>query len=264
MRRVRARVEGTVQGVGFRPFVYRLAAELGLAGYVLNDERGVLLEVEGGDARGRRLPAPARRGGAAAGGDRGGAPARRRAARASAASASSRARAAASRRALVSPDTATCDDCLRRAVRPRRPPLPLPVRQLHELRAALHDRARRPLRPAADDDGRLRDVPALPRRSTTTRPTAASTPSPTRARSAGRRCGCAGRRLRRRGAARRGRGAARGRGSSRSRASAATTSPASRRDEPAVARAARAQAPRGQAVRGDGARRRGRARAGRR
>ena len=46
-RRVRARVEGTVQGVGFRPYVYRLAAELGLGGYVLNDERGVLLEVEG-------------------------------------------------------------------------------------------------------------------------------------------------------------------------------------------------------------------------
>jgi hydrogenase maturation protein HypF len=45
--RVRGRVEGTVQGVGFRPFVYRLAAELHLAGWVLNDERGVLLEVEG-------------------------------------------------------------------------------------------------------------------------------------------------------------------------------------------------------------------------
>ncbi len=45
--RTRARVQGTVQGVGFRPFVYRLAHEQGLAGYVLNDERGVLLEVEG-------------------------------------------------------------------------------------------------------------------------------------------------------------------------------------------------------------------------
>lgn len=45
--RVRARVEGTVQGVGFRPFVYRLASELALAGWVRNDERGVELEVEG-------------------------------------------------------------------------------------------------------------------------------------------------------------------------------------------------------------------------
>jgi hydrogenase maturation protein HypF len=46
-RRVRARVEGTVQGVGFRPYVHRLAGTLGLAGYVLNDAHGVLLEVEG-------------------------------------------------------------------------------------------------------------------------------------------------------------------------------------------------------------------------
>jgi hydrogenase maturation protein HypF len=46
-RRARVRVDGTVQGVGFRPFVYRLATELGLGGYVLNDSRGVLLEVEG-------------------------------------------------------------------------------------------------------------------------------------------------------------------------------------------------------------------------
>jgi hydrogenase maturation protein HypF len=45
--RTRVRVEGTVQGVGFRPFVYRLAADLRLAGWVLNDERGVLLEIEG-------------------------------------------------------------------------------------------------------------------------------------------------------------------------------------------------------------------------
>jgi hydrogenase maturation protein HypF len=46
-RRVAARVGGAVQGVGFRPFAYRLAGELGLAGFVLNDERGVALEVEG-------------------------------------------------------------------------------------------------------------------------------------------------------------------------------------------------------------------------
>jgi hydrogenase maturation protein HypF len=46
-RRTRARVRGTVQGVGFRPYVYRLACELSLSGFVLNDSRGVLLEVEG-------------------------------------------------------------------------------------------------------------------------------------------------------------------------------------------------------------------------
>jgi hydrogenase maturation protein HypF len=46
-RRTRVRVHGTVQGVGFRPYVYRLAGELGLGGWVLNDAHGVLLEVEG-------------------------------------------------------------------------------------------------------------------------------------------------------------------------------------------------------------------------
>jgi hydrogenase maturation protein HypF len=45
--RVHVRVRGTVQGVGFRPFVFRLADELALAGWVRNDERGVELEVEG-------------------------------------------------------------------------------------------------------------------------------------------------------------------------------------------------------------------------
>ena len=45
--RVRVRVRGTVQGVGFRPFAFRLAREEGLTGFVLNDEHGVLLEVEG-------------------------------------------------------------------------------------------------------------------------------------------------------------------------------------------------------------------------
>lgn len=62
-RRVRARVEGTVQGVGFRPYVYRLAVSLGLGGFIRNDERGVLVEAEGEPARIEeflaRLPAEA-------------------------------------------------------------------------------------------------------------------------------------------------------------------------------------------------------------
>ena len=45
--RVRGRVDGVVQGVGFRPYVYRLADELGLDGFVRNDSRGVVIEVEG-------------------------------------------------------------------------------------------------------------------------------------------------------------------------------------------------------------------------
>jgi hydrogenase maturation protein HypF len=50
--RVRAavRVEGTVQGVGFRPFVYRLAVQLGLTGLVGNDAGGVFAEVQGAPA----------------------------------------------------------------------------------------------------------------------------------------------------------------------------------------------------------------------
>jgi hydrogenase maturation protein HypF len=46
-RRARVRVTGTVQGVGFRPYVHRLAGELSLGGFVLNDAHGVLIEVEG-------------------------------------------------------------------------------------------------------------------------------------------------------------------------------------------------------------------------
>jgi hydrogenase maturation protein HypF len=45
--RLRIRVRGLVQGVGFRPFVYRLATERGLSGWVRNDEQGVVLEAQG-------------------------------------------------------------------------------------------------------------------------------------------------------------------------------------------------------------------------
>jgi hydrogenase maturation protein HypF len=49
-QRRHVRVRGTVQGVGFRPFVYRRAVALGLSGWVGNDSAGVVLEVEGGAA----------------------------------------------------------------------------------------------------------------------------------------------------------------------------------------------------------------------
>jgi len=51
MVRHEIRVTGTVQGVGFRPFVFRLAGELGLAGSVRNTSAGVVIEVEGERAR---------------------------------------------------------------------------------------------------------------------------------------------------------------------------------------------------------------------
>lgn len=45
----RLRVRGIVQGVGFRPFVYRLAADHALGGWVLNDADGVEIHVEGAE-----------------------------------------------------------------------------------------------------------------------------------------------------------------------------------------------------------------------
>jgi hydrogenase maturation protein HypF len=45
--RYRVTVQGIVQGVGFRPFVYRLAAENSLAGWVNNSSDGVVIEIEG-------------------------------------------------------------------------------------------------------------------------------------------------------------------------------------------------------------------------
>lgn len=45
------RVEGTVQGVGFRPFVFRLAMEMGLKGFVRNTADGVVIEIEGGEGQ---------------------------------------------------------------------------------------------------------------------------------------------------------------------------------------------------------------------
>jgi hydrogenase maturation protein HypF len=45
--RQRVEVAGIVQGVGFRPFVFRLAERLGLGGQVYNDDSGVVVEVEG-------------------------------------------------------------------------------------------------------------------------------------------------------------------------------------------------------------------------
>ena len=50
-RRIRVRVEGMVQGVGFRPYLYRLAVRLGVAGSIRNDRGGVRVEVEGAPER---------------------------------------------------------------------------------------------------------------------------------------------------------------------------------------------------------------------
>ncbi|MFF0371901.1 carbamoyltransferase HypF [Micromonospora sp. NPDC005087] len=111
VRRVHVRVEGIVQGVGFRPFVHALATEYDLAGFVGNDTAGVFVEVEGDGERlaafvadlSRRAPTlaeverlttepvpPTGRPGFAIVSSVTG----------------------AGRDALISPDTATCPDCL--------------------------------------------------------------------------------------------------------------------------------------------------------
>jgi hydrogenase maturation protein HypF len=47
IQRLRVVIRGAVQGVGFRPFIYRLATEMALPGWVINSSQGVFIEVEG-------------------------------------------------------------------------------------------------------------------------------------------------------------------------------------------------------------------------
>ena len=104
-------VRGVVQGVGFRPFVYGLARRYELSGFVRNDGGGVVIEAEG-EPRSLEAFAAALRGEAPP-------LARVQAVSVSVIEATGRAGFAigASRatleRALVPPDIATCDDCLR-------------------------------------------------------------------------------------------------------------------------------------------------------
>ncbi|MDO8885629.1 carbamoyltransferase HypF [Candidatus Oleimmundimicrobium sp.] len=47
IQRARLLIKGVVQGVGFRPFIYQLAHDFSLNGWVLNSSKGVVIEVEG-------------------------------------------------------------------------------------------------------------------------------------------------------------------------------------------------------------------------
>src|ERR1700757_3801051 len=55
VQRLRITLQGAVQGVGFRPFVYRLATEMTLSGWVLNSSAGIVVEVEGSAEELRRF-----------------------------------------------------------------------------------------------------------------------------------------------------------------------------------------------------------------
>ena len=55
LTRIAVRVTGVVQGVGYRPFAYALATDLGVTGFVGNDAGGVFLEAQGEDARLEKL-----------------------------------------------------------------------------------------------------------------------------------------------------------------------------------------------------------------
>ncbi|MFN2370100.1 MAG: acylphosphatase, partial [Candidatus Krumholzibacteriia bacterium] len=55
MIRRRLLVDGVVQGVGFRPFVHRLAGDERLVGFVANTSAGVVIEIEGPPERVERF-----------------------------------------------------------------------------------------------------------------------------------------------------------------------------------------------------------------
>jgi hydrogenase maturation protein HypF len=110
--RLRISVGGIVQGVGFRPFIYRLAQRFGITGYVLNNPEGVMIEAEGPlagvsgllSAIGAEAPPQARIDTLSAHflntvGDQ--------------AFAIRDSSYSAERTVLISPDIATCEDCLR-------------------------------------------------------------------------------------------------------------------------------------------------------
>ncbi|MEV0535792.1 carbamoyltransferase HypF [Kitasatospora sp. NPDC050463] len=109
--RRRVAVRGLVQGVGFRPFVFTLAAELGLAGTVTNTGDGVLAEVEGRpesvDAFCRRIATDAPPLAQVASVEH-----EALALTGATGFAITPSRAGGPRRTLIPPDTATCADCL--------------------------------------------------------------------------------------------------------------------------------------------------------
>ena len=86
----------------------------------------------------------------------------------------------------IPPDLATCDRCAAEIADPPNRRYRYAFTNCTELRSALHDRDRRPVRPRDDDDGAVRDVPGVPARVRRRRRTGAFTRSRTPVPSAGR------------------------------------------------------------------------------
>jgi hydrogenase maturation protein HypF len=117
LTRARVRVEGIVQGVGFRPFVHALAGRLGLAGLVGNDAGGVFVEVEGAaETVERFLEALSAEAPPLAVIER--VTATPLAPTGTPGFAIAPSKTGGQRQTLVSPDTATCADCLRELADP--------------------------------------------------------------------------------------------------------------------------------------------------
>ena len=109
----RYRIRGVVQGVGFRPFAYRAARELSLGGWVRNDAAGVLLEVSGEPARLDSLAERLHRDAPTAARVDGVELLERRPGGADAEFEIRASEETEASRALVPPDLAVCEDCLR-------------------------------------------------------------------------------------------------------------------------------------------------------
>ena len=188
LQRRRIVVRGVVQGVGFRPFVARVAAELGLTGHCGNDATSVFIEAEGPpvalDELIRRIRTGAPPMALVEGVDD-----QRLPPTGDTAFTIAPSRSDDGARTLVSPDVGHVRRLPRRAGRPRRPPVPAPVHHLHQLRPPVHDHPRSALRPAGHDDGGVRDVRGSAGRSTPTPATAATTRSRSPATTAARGCG---------------------------------------------------------------------------
>ena len=159
------RVRGVVQGVGFRPFVYRLARANTLAGWVLNGDEGVEIHLEGDHERVEAFLRELRTDGAGRGEHH---RHRRRLPRSRAGSTTSSS-APAGRATSPRPRSRPTWRCARAVSRelfdPADPRYRLSLYQLHRLRPALLDHpARLPYDRAAHHDGRVGDGRGCARR----------------------------------------------------------------------------------------------------